>query len=78
MTERTGNRVAAVTVGAGRGKGFVLDYEDYFLVLEAKPQDQWDTGRFAAEFSDRYDVSSAEIAGCRQASEWPLSSWPRW
>ncbi len=63
LTGRAGNRVAAVTVGAGAGKGFVLDYEDYFLVLEAKPRDQWGTGRFAAEFSDRYEAGSAEIAG---------------
>ncbi len=63
LTEQVGNRVAAVTVGSGAGKGFVLDYENFFLVLEAKPQDQWATGRFAAELSDRYSVSSTDIAG---------------
>jgi hypothetical protein len=63
LTERAGRRVAAVTVGAGIEKGFVLDYEDYFLVLKGKPENKRDTGRFAAEFSDRYPVESVEIAG---------------
>jgi len=73
LTDRQGSRVASVAVGDGANRGFILDYEDYFLVLKSKPANQWANGRFTAEFADREEKSSTEIdgitAGLRVAQE---------
>lgn len=58
-----GGRVAAVETGEGKGQGWVLDYETYFLVLTARPEGQWGSGRFDAAIRERADVSEFAIRG---------------
>lgn len=67
LTTRDGSRVAAVAVGAGVNQGFILDYEDYFLVLTSKPQNQWANGRFTAAFADRDEKLNRD----RWSHGWP-------
>jgi len=58
-----GSRVARVEVGADDSLGYVLDYQRYFLLLEPRPHDQWDTGRFTARTAEREEVESFDVDG---------------
>lgn len=61
LTGRPGGRVAAITLGKDAVNGWVLDYEDYFLVLTRRPENDWPTGRLAASFRDRQFIDDYSI-----------------
>jgi hypothetical protein len=61
LTGRKGGRVAAITLGKDAVNGWVLDYEDYFLVLIRRPEIDWPTGHLAAAFHDRQFVEDYTI-----------------
>ncbi len=61
LTGQEGGRAAAATVGEGATEGYILDYESYFLVLTARQEDQWPSGRFNAEVRDRVERESFDI-----------------
>jgi hypothetical protein len=63
LSGEEGGRVAAVETGEGKGQGWVLDYEEYFLVLTARPEDQWASGRFDAALRERSSVGDFTIEG---------------
>lgn len=44
-------------------QGWVLDYEDYFLVLTTRPEDQRDNGRFDAAIRERERIADEVVDG---------------
>src|SRR5437763_17005535 len=44
-------------------QGWVLDYDDYFLVLTTRPVDQRDNGRFGAAIREREHIADEVVDG---------------
>ncbi|HEV8221792.1 MAG TPA: hypothetical protein VGQ05_16090 [Streptosporangiaceae bacterium] len=63
LTGQAGGRVAAVALGAGGADGYVLDYEQYFLVLAPKQAQDQSAGQFNAALRDRRAVDDFTIDG---------------
>jgi hypothetical protein len=64
ISGRASRRVAAVTVELDDGDAYVLDYEGYFVVLTLRAQNlRLTEGRFIAQFHDRQQVQSFNVAG---------------
>lgn len=61
LTGKEGGRVAAITLGKDAVDGWVLDYEEYFLVLTARPKEDWPTGRLTASCHARHYLGEYSI-----------------
>jgi hypothetical protein len=61
LIDNVGARVAAVELGAGDGRGWVLDFTESFLVLTARPKSDWAAGRFDATLHQRASVGEQLI-----------------
>jgi len=74
LMDDVGARVAAVELGDGDERGWVLDFTRSFLVLTARPRADWAAGRFDAALHQRDTVGGEVViddlaAGTRVAAD---------
>jgi len=62
LSGNEGSRVAAVQIGDGKAASFVLDYEQYFLMLNRREPDD-DPAQFSAAVKERRHVETIDIEG---------------
>jgi len=63
LTGTEGGRVAAVALGNAGADGYVLDYEQYFLVLTKRPAQDQSPGLFNAVMRGRHQVGEFILDG---------------